>query len=50
MDFELDAKYKEVRERARKIAREIVAPQAAEIDARGTYPHDVFGLRIAMEH
>ena len=42
MDFELSDKHKEVRERARQVAREVVAPQAAEIDARGTYPHEVF--------
>ena len=42
MDFELGATHKEVRERARLVAREIVAPRAAEIDARGTYPHEVF--------
>jgi alkylation response protein AidB-like acyl-CoA dehydrogenase len=42
MDFELDALHTEVRERARRIAREIVAPRAAEIDTRGTYPHAIF--------
>ena len=42
MDFELSDAHKEVRERARQVAREVVAPRAAEIDARGTYPHDVF--------
>src|SRR5919202_2314521 len=42
MDFELSAAHKEVRERARRIAREVVAPRAAEIDAQGLYPHDVF--------
>ncbi|HSH80433.1 MAG TPA: acyl-CoA dehydrogenase family protein [Herpetosiphonaceae bacterium] len=42
MDFELSATHKEVRERARQFAREIVAPRAAEIDARGTYPHEIF--------
>lgn len=42
MDFELSAAHKEVRERARRIAREVVAPRAAEIDERGTYPHDIF--------
>src|SRR5919206_484047 len=42
MDFELSAAHKEVREHARRIAREVVAPRAAEIDAQGIYPHDVF--------
>lgn len=44
MDFELDARHQAVRERARQIAREVVAPQAAEIDARGTYPHEIFNI------
>ncbi len=42
MNFELDAAQQEVRERARSVAREVVAPRAAEIDACGVYPHDVF--------
>lgn len=42
MDFELSAAHNEVRERARQVAREVVAPRAAEIDAAGIYPHDVF--------
>ncbi len=42
MDFELSAAHEEVRERARHVAREVVAPRAAEIDARGVYPHEVF--------
>ena len=42
MNFELDAAQQEVRERARAVAREIVAPRAAEIDAQAVYPHDVF--------
>lgn len=42
MNFELNAVQQEVRERARAVAREVVAPRAAEIDALGVYPHDVF--------
>ena len=42
MDFELSAAHNEVRERARHVAREVVAPRAVEIDAAGVYPHDVF--------
>ncbi len=30
MNFELDARHEEVRERARQIAREVVAPRAAD--------------------
>jgi alkylation response protein AidB-like acyl-CoA dehydrogenase len=48
MDFKLGAVHQEVRDRARQFAREIVAPRAAAIDQRGTYPHDVFeGCREA---
>jgi len=42
MDFELSPLHQEVRERSRRVAREIVAPRAAEIDEQGVYPHDVF--------
>jgi alkylation response protein AidB-like acyl-CoA dehydrogenase len=42
MHFEIDAAHEEVRGRARQVAREVVAPQAAEIDAAGVYPHAVF--------
>ncbi len=42
MNFELDSDQQAVRERARTLAREVVAPRAAEIDAQGVYPHDVF--------
>jgi hypothetical protein len=42
MDFELSATHQEIRERAQRIARDVVAPRAAEIDERGTYPHDIF--------
>lgn len=42
MNFELDAAHEEVRERARQVAREVVAPRAAEIDEQGVYPHDIF--------
>lgn len=41
MDFELSAAHVEVRERARQLAREVVAPRAAAIDAEGVYPHDI---------
>lgn len=42
MDFELSALHRDVRDRARRIAREVIAPRAAAIDAEGVYPHDVF--------
>jgi alkylation response protein AidB-like acyl-CoA dehydrogenase len=42
MDFELSESQKLIRETARRIAREVVAPRAAEIDETATYPEDVF--------
>ncbi len=42
MEFELSTQHQRVREQAREVAREVVAPRAAAIDAEGTYPHDVF--------
>src|SRR5688572_25113429 len=42
MNFELDAAHEEVRARARQVAREVVAPRAAAIDAAGVYPHEIF--------
>lgn len=42
MDFELNETQKLIRETARRIAREVVAPRAAEIDETAEYPEDVF--------
>lgn len=42
MNFELDALCIRVRENARRVAQELIAPQAATIDADGVYPHFVF--------
>ncbi len=42
MDFELSPQHQAVRERARQVARDVVAPRAAAIDREGVYPHDVF--------
>jgi hypothetical protein len=42
MDFELNETQKLIRETARRIARDVVAPRAAEIDETGVYPEDVF--------
>jgi alkylation response protein AidB-like acyl-CoA dehydrogenase len=42
MEFGFSQRLEEVRQIARKVAREVIAPRAAEIDATGTYPQDVF--------
>lgn len=42
MEFELSPHHQQVRATARRIARELIAPQAAAIDEQGTYPHHVF--------
>ena len=42
MDYELSDAHKLIRDTARRIAREKVAPRAAEIDTSGEYPHDLF--------
>jgi alkylation response protein AidB-like acyl-CoA dehydrogenase len=42
MDFELSESHRLIRDTARRLAREVVQPRAAEIDATGTYPEDVF--------
>jgi alkylation response protein AidB-like acyl-CoA dehydrogenase len=42
MDFELSESQKLIRDTARRVAREVVAPRAAEIDETGVYPEDVF--------
>ena len=42
MDYELTDAHKLIRDTARRIAREVVAPRAAEMDETGQYPHDVF--------
>jgi alkylation response protein AidB-like acyl-CoA dehydrogenase len=59
MDFELSEEHKMIRETARRIARERIAPRAAEIDEKEEYPHDIFqvfreagllGLSIPQEY
>jgi alkylation response protein AidB-like acyl-CoA dehydrogenase len=59
MDYELSEEHKLIRETARRIAREKVAPRAAEIDLSEEYPHDTFetfrdagllGLAIPTEY
>ena len=42
MDFELTETQKLIQATAKRIAREVVAPRAAEIDETGEYPHDVY--------
>jgi alkylation response protein AidB-like acyl-CoA dehydrogenase len=42
MDYELSEAHKLIRDTARRIAREKVAPRAAELDESGEYPEDIF--------
>jgi alkylation response protein AidB-like acyl-CoA dehydrogenase len=42
MDFDLSEEQKLIQQTARRIAREVVAPRADEIDETGEYPHDIF--------
>jgi alkylation response protein AidB-like acyl-CoA dehydrogenase len=42
MDFELNETHKLIRDTARRLAREVVEPRAAEIDETGVYPEDIF--------
>ena len=42
MDYELSDAHRLIRDTARRIAREKVAPRAAELDETGVYPEDIF--------
>jgi hypothetical protein len=42
VDFQLSEQHRLIRDTARRIAAERVAPRAAAIDATGEYPHDIF--------
>jgi alkylation response protein AidB-like acyl-CoA dehydrogenase len=42
MDYELSEAHRLIRDTARRIAREKVAPRAAELDETGVYPEDIF--------
>jgi hypothetical protein len=42
MQFELSGEQRLIQETARRIAKERVAPRAAELDETGEYPHDLF--------
>jgi alkylation response protein AidB-like acyl-CoA dehydrogenase len=44
VDYELSDAHKLIRDTARRIARERIAPRAAAIDEEGEYPHDIFAL------
>ncbi len=59
MDFELSEEHKLIRDTTRRIARERIAPRAAEIDETEEYPEDIFqvyreagllGLSIPQEY
>ena len=59
MDFQLSEEHRLIQETARRIAREKIAPRAAEIDETQEYPHDIFeafrdtgltGLTIPKEY
>ena len=42
MEFQLNEEQRLIQETARRIAKERIAPRAAEIDETGEYPHDIF--------
>jgi alkylation response protein AidB-like acyl-CoA dehydrogenase len=42
MDFQLSEEHRLIQETARRIAKEKIAPRAAEIDETQEYPHDIF--------
>ncbi len=42
MEFQLSEEHRLIQESARRIAKEVVAPRAAELDETGEYPHDIF--------
>jgi hypothetical protein len=42
MDFALSEEHVLIRESARRLAREVIAPRAAEVDRTATYPEDYF--------
>ena len=42
MDFELSEEHRLIKDTARRIARDVVAPRAKEVDETGEYPHDYF--------
>ena len=42
MDFELSEEHRLIKDTARRIARDVVAPRAKDLDETGQYPHDYF--------
>jgi alkylation response protein AidB-like acyl-CoA dehydrogenase len=42
MEFQLTDEQRLIQETARRVAKERIAPRAAEIDETGEYPHDIF--------
>ncbi len=42
MQFQLSDEHRLIQETARRIAKEKIAPRAAEMDISGEYPHDIF--------
>ena len=42
MDFELSEENRLIKDTARRIARDVIAPRAKEVDETGEYPHDFF--------
>jgi alkylation response protein AidB-like acyl-CoA dehydrogenase len=42
MQFTLTEEQRLIQDTARRIARDVVAPRAAELDITGEYPHDIF--------
>ena len=48
--FSLNEDQLAIQELVRRVAREKVAPRAAEIDRTGAYPQDMFDLQIGRAH
>ena len=42
MQFTLTEEQRLIQDTARRIAKDVVAPRAAELDVTGEYPHDIF--------
>jgi hypothetical protein len=42
MEFQLSEEHRLIQDTARRIAKEKIAPRAAEMDQSGEYPHDIF--------
>ena len=42
MDFDLSEEHRLIQQTARRVAREVIAPRAAEVDETGEYPEDYF--------